>query len=108
MSVAIAKTPSTGVSGSTHFRFNVTGAGLNDATAYDAEEYPTEPERRYRLEFVAPAGGQDRLSYEFAPAVGGTHEVNSVVLDYVGTWTVNLIETTDSDTVVATTTVVIS
>lgn len=109
MAAAIALTPASGsiTSKVTVVRVDVTGATQNDTSAYDTDLYPTSPELRYRLDFVAPAGTDDKRSYVFAVNEDGNHTFNSFVFDADGAWDVNLVDVSD-DSVVATAAVTVS
>lgn len=97
MSAALAITPASGsiTAKKTVCRINVTGAALNDATAYDATKYPTEPAVKYYLLIDAPAGTDDKKSQVFSPAPDGKFEFNNFIFDVAGSWTVRLRKAAD-------------
>lgn len=78
----------------------------NDATAYDADLYPTEPEIDYYFKF-ALAGQDNLISPVFSTNPDGTAEWNGVILPAAGTWTLTANLVSD-DTVAATASVVVA
>lgn len=92
MVAALAITPASGsiTAKSTVCRVDVTGASVNDATAYNSTVYPTEPAFVYYLLFDAPAGTDDGKSYLFSPGADGTHTFNNYIFPVAGSWTVRL------------------
>lgn len=102
MSVAIAITPASGsiTAKSTVCRIDVTGADVNDATAYNSAVYPTEPPFVYHLLIDAPAGTDDGKSYTFTPNADGNHTFNNYIFPAAGSWTIRLRNNaTDADAV---------
>lgn len=97
MSAAVTCTPTAPVHGASSCRIDVTGATVNDSTAYDANVYPTEPEVRYYIAFLLSSTERNR-SYRFAPASDGTHSFDNFMFDTAGTWTVNLNKVSDDST----------
>ena len=98
MPAAITHTPTTPVAKSSACRVNVTGAPVNDASAYDANLYPTEPEIRYYLAFEK-AGSDTGKSQIFSPAADGTFEFNSYIFPDAGSWTIHLRKESDDSSV---------
>jgi hypothetical protein len=86
--------------------FTVAATDNNDASEFDADNYPTEPELVYILR--ARLSGQDDLvSNPFSTNPSGTAYWPSVLFPAAGSWTVTLRDTAD-DSQVATATVVVS
>ena len=54
----------------------------------------TGGEFRYRIDAVGPSG-QVLTSHEFAPSPDGDHEWFNVAFDEDGSWTLNLVDTSD-------------
>lgn len=106
MSAAVSITPAAPVSKVSACRIDVTGADLNDATAYNAGTIPTEPELRYYLR-LRKAGVDDLKSETFAPSTDGKHSWYTVTIPASGTWTLTLRKASD-DSQVATASVVVS
>lgn len=95
MAAALAITPASGSITATvsACRINVTGADGNDATAYDADAYPTSPEIRYYI--ITELGGEEKgRSHVFAPN-GGKHEWNNYIFPEAGSWTLRLKKVSD-------------
>ena len=76
---------------------------LNDANAYDATKYPTEPELRYR--FVASKSGSDDLVSELFAPNGGAHQWFNVQFPSAGSWALDLRDESDSQVATASVTV---
>lgn len=93
MAAALAITPASGSITATvsACRINVTGASPNAADG---------SEKRYRI--VASATGVDNLNSHEFNVNGGKHEWNNLIFPEAGSWTVDLVDLTDSDNVVAT------
>lgn len=108
-SLTLTKTPTAPAAKSDGVVVTITGLASNDATAYSTAIYPTEPELRYRLDFVAPSSQtQYDLSTEvFSVDADGTRATLPTIFPVAGTWTVNLVNTATGVTA-ATTTLVIS
>jgi len=100
MAAALTITPASGSITATvsACRINVTGADTNDAT--DGSE------KRYRV-IASLAGVDDLTSHEFN-VNGGKHEWNNLIFPVDGSWTVDLVDLTDSDNVVATESVTVN
>lgn len=108
MSAALSVTPASGaiLSKRTLCRVDVTGVPLNDTTAYNASNVPTEPEIRYYIR--ARATGQDDLkSEQFAPSQDGKHTWYGPVFPAAATWTITLRKVV-GDTQVATLAAIVS
>lgn len=67
----------------------------------------TGGEFRYRLKAYGVAGVDDLVSHEFNASYGGAHQWNSLVFPAAGTYTLDLVDTSD-DSVEATLEVVVS
>lgn len=108
MVAALGFTPASGsiIHVGTVVRVNVTGASSNDSSTYNASNYPSETAFSYFIRF-RKSGVDDKKSYVFNVATGGTHEFNNFVFDAAGTWTVTL-RNAATDAQVATATVVVS
>jgi hypothetical protein len=81
-------------------------ADANTATGYDTDNYPASPAVNYVLQ--ASATGEDSLTSEvFSTNSDGVHMWPSVLFPAAGTWTIDLIDTSD-DSVAATTSVTVN
>lgn len=91
----LAITPASGAitAARTVCKVTVAGAPANDATAYDPDIYPTEPEIRYYLAFSV-GGVEKGRSYVFSPN-GGAHVFNNYIFPSAGSWTVDLNKAAD-------------
>lgn len=108
MAAAVTIYPASGsiTAAMTVCRITASGADLNDASEYDEDATPSEPELRYY--FQASKTGTDPLvSHVFAPSPAGAHEWNSVIFPVAGSWTLTLKDASD-DSTVATTSVTVS
>lgn len=106
MAVEVACTPAAPVHGSSACRFDVTGASTNDATAYNAALYPSEPAFGYYLKFVV-GGVEKGRSYVFNVGSDGAHIFNNYTFPSAGSWTVTL-NNASTDAEVATVAVTVS
>lgn len=91
MASAVAITPASGsiTSKMTVCKVNVTGAAVNDASTFDADNSPSEDPILYYLK--AHKTGQDALvSQRFTPNADGLFEWDSLVFPAAGTWTLDL------------------
>lgn len=108
MSVAVAVTPASGsiTHLTTAIHVAVTGASANNASAYDSTIYPTEPAYVYKLQFVL--SGHDSLTSPlFSPGEDGTAQWDGIILPAAGTWTLNLVDTSDDSTTATASVVVV-
>lgn len=98
---AIALIPASGsiINTETAVRVEVSAADSNDLTAYDNTKYPSSPEFRYYLLFEAPAGTDNKKSYEFNVSADGDHTFNNFIFDAAGSWTVRLRDASDDSDV---------
>ena len=78
----------------------LTGLTSNDALAYSASTYPTEPEIVYHLAAVAPSSQTeyDLASESFSVDADGTKVLLPWIFPVAGTWTLNLIDESDDST----------
>jgi hypothetical protein len=82
-------------------KVSVADAASNDASEYDVEAVPTEPELRYY--FTLSKAGQDTLrSHVFSTDADGSHVWNSVTFPAAGTWTLAIKDASDDSTVTST------
>lgn len=105
---AIALIPASGdiINTETAVRVEVSGADSNDLTAYDADAFPSSPAFLYYLLFEAPAGTDNKKSYEFNVSADGDHIFNNFIFDVAGSWTVRFRNAAnDSDVATAAVTV---
>lgn len=89
MSVVVAVTPASPRAKIDSAIVTVTGADVNDASAYDAGKYPTEPEGRYYLSFEK-GGAEKGRSYVFGVDHTGKHVLNGYLFPEAGTFIVRL------------------
>jgi hypothetical protein len=101
MAVTLSITPASGSITATvdACKVSVAGASANDATAYDANATPTEPEKRYRI-FDVLGGADVAHSHEFN-VNGGAHVWDNFVFETAGSHTLELRDLTNSNAVVA-------
>lgn len=95
MAAALAITPASGsvVATVSACRIDVTGAEGSDVSAFDADVYPTAPERRYYI--TAELGGEEKgRSHVFSPN-GGAHQWNGYIFPEAGSWTLHLRDESD-------------
>jgi len=102
----IAITPAAPIAVTSACRVDVTDAPVNDATAYDASKYPSEPAILYYLSFER-TGSDTGKSQAFQPAADGSFTFNSYIFPDAGSWTVHLRKVSD-DSSVAQTSVTVS
>jgi hypothetical protein len=97
MSAALSITPASGsiTAAETACKIDVTGADVNDLTAYDSQLYPTSPEIKYYLLIDAPAGTDDGRSYVFGVDSSGGHQFNNYIFPAAGSYTVRLRKAAD-------------
>jgi hypothetical protein len=95
MAAALAITPASGsvVATVSACRIDVSGAEGNDVTQFDADIYPTAPERRYYITAEESSIEYGR-SHVFAPN-GGKHEYNGYIFPHAGSWTLHLRNVSD-------------
>ena len=98
MAAALTATPASGsiISTETVVRVDVTGASPSDASAYDADVYPTQPEIPYYIAAELSAVEKGR-SHIFA-VNGGAHTWNNYIFPEAGSWDLKLYDSrTDSE-----------
>ncbi len=94
MSIAITCTPEAPEATKDFCRINLTGLTLNDATAYDATLYPSEPEVRYYITFEV-GGATVGKSQVFAAGPDGKFEFNNYIFPSAGSYTVRVSKAAD-------------
>lgn len=99
MAAALSVTPASGSidAANTLARIDLTGADQNDASAYDAAVYPTEPAFAYRFR-ARKSGTDDLFSEVFGVNESGGHSWE-VMFPAAGAWTVTLRDTSDDSQV---------
>jgi len=98
VSVSVSCDPAAPVAVQDFCVVSVEEADNNDASAYDDEVYPTEPEVRYYL--TAELGGDELLrSHVFSTNADGTHEWINVLFPEAGSWSVVLRDASDDSSV---------
>lgn len=103
---SIACVPAAPVAASSFCRVTVSAADANDASTFNANNYPTEDEMRYYLTFELASAIQGK-SYVFNVSADGDHVFNNYVFPEAGSWTIRLNDASD-DSSVATASVTVS
>lgn len=109
MTAAVAITPTSGhiTHGTTACEIVCTDVDSNTSTGYDDDKYPASPAIVAQFK-LSKTGQDDLLSPEFTTnAAGDGSWPGSVIFPAAGTWTLDLVDTSD-DSVIATASVVVS
>lgn len=97
---AVSITPASGsiTAASTVCKINATAVDSNDATAYDANLDPSEPELRYYFE-LSKSGTDSLISHTFSSSSDGLHQWDNVIFPVAGSWTLTLRDASDDSSV---------
>jgi hypothetical protein len=98
MAVTVTPTPASPVAVESFTKFAIAGLTLNDDTAYNAANVPTEPEVRYYLTFEE-GGAEHGRSPVFACNADGEWEFNNYLFPHAGSWTVEVRLVSDDSSV---------
>lgn len=98
MAVTVDVTPASPTAARDFCRVDVAGLTLNDASLYDVNAVPTEPEVRYYLTFELASVEKGR-SPVFACNADGEWQFNNYMFPEAGSWTIEVRKVSDDSSV---------